>query len=182
MLNSGQDFWSASSSLTRDQISNAHRDFKQAENLLEHYQNRPQKYWLAFIDIHVCLAENYRLAAMDRCRAGDRDLAAKCLTKGQNYLHEAHEKIDMVLCPEKSQYQISLERLFLEEASIHVKSSSGVIDDAAVGTLLKEAVEFQGKVHSALKDYSNIRARAQDLVGLVNEDLKMIHRSRTLPS
>lgn len=128
------------------------------------------------------MASNYRLAAIDRYRSDNQIIAANCLDTGQKYLNEAEEKIEMGDNQEKKRYQVSLERLFLEEANIYIKSSSGVIDEAAARSLLEKAIQLLDSIHSALNNYPNLSARAQDLVNLVNEDLKMAQSTRPLPS
>jgi len=136
---------------------------------------------MILIDIRVCMASNYHLAAMDWYRSGNQIIAANCLDTGQKYLNEA-EKIEMGDNQEKKRYQVSLERLFLEEANIYIKSSSGVIDEAAARSLLEKAIQLLDSIRSALNNYPNLSARVQDLVNLVNEDLKMAQSTRPLPS
>jgi hypothetical protein len=127
------------------------------------------------------MASNYRLAAMDWYRSDNQIIAGNFLDTSQKYLNEAEEKIEMGDSQEKKRYQVSLARLFLYEANINIKSSSGVIDEAVARSLLEKAIQLQDNIHSALNDYPILSARAQDLINLVYEDLKRAQSTRPLP-
>ena len=118
---------------------------------------------------------------MDWYRSDNQIIAENFLDTGQKYLNEAEEKIEMGDSQEKKRYQVSLARLFLDEANINIKSSSGVIDEAVARSLLEKAIQLQDNIHSALNNYPILSARAQDLINLVNEDLKRAQSTRPLP-
>jgi hypothetical protein len=118
------------------------------------------------------MAENYRIGAMQYSKLDDQTLAGECLNTGYKYLEEAEKKIEMGGNQEEQRYQVSLERLFLEEADILIKSKSRVIKKAHTNNSFQGLLAKALRTHSALNNYPNLRTRAQNLVDLLKEDLK----------